>query len=209
MSQVNLLPPEVRQKIKLRRLTIGIGLAGSGVIALLILFWVAQGVTLQRVERETTAQEATNAELTTQVNDLQVYQDLEDQLTSRDTLVASALENEVSWSSVLRDVQLIIPDRIGLSSFTGSINEAGNAGEEEEVGIIGEMEFGGQSEGTLRLARWIARQTEVNGWANPWLSSATETEEFSNQYEFSSTVDLLTGATTPRGKGPTGTEAGA
>jgi len=206
VSQVNLLPPEVRQKIKLRRLTIGIGLAGAGVIAVLILFWVAQGVTLQRIERETTAQRATNAELQTQVDDLQVYQQLQDQLTSRKTLVASALQNEVSWSGILRDVQLIIPDRIGLSSFTGSISDPVSGGAEADIGIIGALEFSGQSEGTLRLARWIARQTEVNGWANPWLSNASESEPFSNIYEFSSTVDLLTGATTPRGQGPTGTE---
>ncbi len=209
MSQVNLLPPEVRQKIKLRRLTIGIGLAGAGVIGLLILFWVAQGVTLQRIERETTAQRATNAELTTQVEDLEVYRDLSNSLEARKTLVSTALLNEVSWSSVLRDVQLIIPDRIGLSSFGGSISEPSAGVEGEDIGIIGGLEFSGQSEGTLRLARWIARQTEVTGWANPWLSNASETEEFSNLYEFTSTVDLLSAATTPRGKGEPGTEGTA
>ena len=203
MSQVNLLPPEVRQRITTRRITIAIGIGGAAIIGLLILFWVVQGVKLQQVEDQIQAQELTNAALQGQVDELLPFQDLQTELDTFDARLSAALANEVSWSGVMRDVQLVIPDQMSVANLTGTSSTEAVPAEGGTSLIVGTITFNGESEGTLRLARWIARQNEIRGWENPWLSSANETGERTGRYTYNSSVDLMTDAVTPRGAGPT------
>lgn len=197
MSQVNLLPPEVLQKIKLRRLTVLIGAAGAVVLALLLLVYIGQRVNLASIESQIQAQLATNADLQGQVDELADFTDIQVQLDASDLLVSEALVNEVSWSGQLRDIQLVLPDKMYLTSFAGTSSPVATEA------FIGSLTYAGQSEGTLRLARWISRQGSVEGWANPWLGGASETGPFSAVYTFSSTADLTTAAATSRGQGAT------
>ncbi|MEX2420913.1 MAG: hypothetical protein WD670_03750, partial [Actinomycetota bacterium] len=169
MSQVNLLPPEVRQRITTRRLTIAIGVGGAAIVGLLILFWVVQGVRLQSVEDEITAQDATNAALQGQVDELLPFRELETELLAAEARLSSAMVNEVSWSGVMRDVQLVIPDQMAINDLSASSTDEGAPVEGGDAVVIGTISFAGDSEGTLRLARWVARQTEIRGWENPWV----------------------------------------
>ena len=203
MSQVNLLPPEVRQRITTRRITIAIGVAGAVIIGLLILFWVVQGVKLQQVEDQIQAQELTNGALQGQVDELLPFQDLQTELDIFDARLSAALANEVSWSGVMRDVQLVIPDQMSVANLTGTSSTEAVPAEGGTSLIVGTITFNGESEGTLRLARWIARQNEIRGWENPWLSSANETGERTGRYTYNSSVDLMSEAVTARGAGPT------
>ena len=46
MSQVNLLPPELRQRQQVRRQTTAVALAGVAALVLIVLFYLFQGVRL-------------------------------------------------------------------------------------------------------------------------------------------------------------------
>jgi Tfp pilus assembly protein PilN len=208
VSQVNLLPPEIRQRAKTRRLAFLIGIAGAVVIALLLLFWAAKSVSLQQTNQQIAVQKGVNAGLEGQIQELQPFQDLETQLETSQKLVATALAGEVSWSEALRDVQLIIPTDMALNSFTGSTSATSAAVTTTTAPgagptTVGNIAFDGNSVGTLRIARWLTRLVEVRGWANAWLTSATESGSRTNIYQFNTTVDLLPTALTARGQGAT------
>ena len=203
MSQVNLLPPEVRQRINTRRIAIGIAIGGAVIIGLLILFWVIQGFRLTQIQNEITAQEQTNASLQGQVDDLLQFQELQTELLAAQGRIDVALANEVSWSGVMRDVQLVIPDQMSISNLSTTTNPEPVPVDGGDALVVGTVSFSGESVGTLRLARWIARQNEIRGWENPWLSTASETGANTGRYTFSSTVDLMLDAITPRGAGTT------
>ena len=59
MSQVNLLPPEIRQRSKARQQVVAILLAGAAVVALLVVWFLILNVQLSQVNADLAAQEAT------------------------------------------------------------------------------------------------------------------------------------------------------
>lgn len=205
MSQVNLLPPEVLQKLKTRRLTILIAIAGAVIVGMLILLWVARGQSVRDLELSLRAQEAVNNQLRGQITDLGDATTLDAAVTESDLTVATALRGEISWWSQMRDVQLVIPDFVGLASFSGTSNPAGlDAVTPEGFAVMGGLAFSGSAAGPTgaeRVARWLGRSNSIVGWANPWLGSMTELGTYTGFYSFNSTVDLTVEALTARGQG--------
>ena len=204
MSQINLLPPEIRQQERLRRITFIVVLSGAVALALIGLFYVVQTMRLAGSQDELAAQQATNRLLEQQIAELQPYADLQSQLLAKQELVATVYANEVAWSGVLLDISRIIPDESYLSAFSGQVAASGTtigAPAEEPTSLIGNMSFQGTADGTETIASWLNRLDQVKGWVNAWVNSAQETAAFSRIYTFDSGVDLTSEATTPRAQG--------
>src|SRR5207302_2006088 len=80
------------------------------------------------------------------------------------TLLAQALANTVSWSGVLHDLSLVIPDQAWITSFTGSISAPSAVTAPGVVpapttgpALIGSIQFQGQALDTETLALWLTR----------------------------------------------------
>jgi Tfp pilus assembly protein PilN len=211
VSQVNLLPPEIRQRQATRRLTSVIVALGIGVLALIGVFYFMQTQNLSDVQSELEAQEARNAELTTEIDSLQQYATLQAELAAKEALVASLYVNEVSWSSALLDVSRVIPDASYLTNLTGQITASTSTvpgevpttptGGTPDTTLIGNMTFAGVADETETIASWLTRLEQVQGWVNAWVSSAQENQAFSRIYTFSNGIDLTQEAATERGQG--------
>ncbi len=207
MSQVNLLPPELRRKQIQRRMTTLIGAVGAVVVALLVLFYFFQGMQLSSAKDELAAQQGRNAELQGQIAELQPFADLQTELKTKQDLVDTLYLNEVSWASVLLDVSRVIPDDSYLTSLSGQI--AAPTGTVIGVdpttalpgGLIGNVTFAGVALQTDTIASWLTRLEQVRGWVNPWVNNAQENAEFSQIYSFDGGLDLTADAATPRGRG--------
>lgn len=204
MSTVNLLPPEVLQRIKTRRLTILIAGVGAVIVGLLIFFWAIQGAKVDELDLQIQAQNAANGELQGQITDLSDSETLQTDVETSETVVATALQGEISWWSQLHDVQLVIPDSVGLESLRGTSTGAGASPSGGFV-LTGSMDFTGNAgapTGAERVAGWLGRSNSIVGWANPWLAQMQEVGEYTGYYTFTSTVDLTQDALTARGQGP-------
>jgi Tfp pilus assembly protein PilN len=193
MTQVNLLPPELRQRQRTRRQTALVAVAGAVVLAGVLALWFLQGMRIADLDEQIDGQQAENARLQQQVNELQRFADLRADLEARRDVVSAALRGGVEWSSVMRDVSVVIPDRMWLTSVQASAAAAA-VGEEEgavAANLIGTITFQGESLDTDTLALWLTRLESVPGWVNPWLSSAQESQIDSTEvFTFSSSVDL-------------------
>lgn len=207
MTQVNLLPSELRAREATRRLTSVVVIVGVLVLGLVGLFYFFQVMNLSRARDDLAAQEGVNRQLQAQVNDLQRFQELQNQLEAKQALVDSVSVSEVSWSTVLVDISQVIPSDAYLTSLTGSIAGATatptptpTAG---GAALIGNISFTGVVRETDPLATWLTRLEQVDGWENAWMTSATEQAPFSRIYTFNSGVDLSVDATTGQGKGLT------
>jgi Tfp pilus assembly protein PilN len=210
VSQVNLLPPELRQRQTIRRRTGMVVAAGLVVLAVIGGFYYLQMTNLSHAKDDLAAQESINSGIQTKIGGLTQYADLQAQLLARKALVATVFANEVSWSSALIDVSQIIPANSYLSSLTGSLVAATGAAPGTAppttggVALIGAMSFSGLAKEADTVASWLTRLEQVKGWANPWATTFQENGPFSRIYSFDSGIDLTTEAETPRGRGETG-----
>jgi len=206
VSQVNLLPPELRQRQAERRLRTIVAGIGLGVIALLLAYYFLQSMRLSSTEEELAQQQQTNAQLQAQILELQPYADLQSELRDKEQLVDTVYLNEVSWAGVLLDVSRVIPEESYLTSLTGTISvptgtPVGLPVDVGTGGLIGNVTFAGVARETETIASWLTRLEQVRGWVNPWVNNAAETAPFTRVYAFAGGLDLTVEATTPRGRG--------
>jgi len=208
VSQVNLLPPELRERQAIRRTTSLVVAAGLAALALIGIFYFFQVQRLSQVQSDLEAQQSRNAQLESEIVSLREFAALQAELASKEALVAQIFVNEVSWSSALLDVSRVIPDTSYLTNLTGQITAtiAGEVvteptGGTPETTLVGNMTFAGVANQTETIATWITRLEQVQGWVNAWVNSAQEDAPGSRIYTFSNGLDLTQEAVTERGQG--------
>jgi Tfp pilus assembly protein PilN len=207
VSQVNLLPPELRQRQAIRRRTSFVVALGLAVLALIGVFYFLQTQRLAGAQDDLAAQEDVNAQLQAQIAELQPFADLQAELAAKQQLVATLFINEVSWSSALLDISRVIPDAQYLTNLTGQLSVATSGAatpippDAAETTLIGSMSFQGVALETGTIANWLTRLEQVEGWVNAWVASASEEAPFSRIFTFSSGLDLAGTAATERGQG--------
>jgi Tfp pilus assembly protein PilN len=205
MTRVNLLPPELRERAQTRRQTVLVGILGGVILTVIVFAYVLQGFTESRINRDLATQNATNAGLQQQVNELQHFATLRTQLQTEATLLSQALAGTVSWSGVLHDLSLVIPDRMWITSLTASITPpvavAPTVPTTPGQTLIGSLSFAGTALDSDTVALWLTRVEQVKGWVNAWVSNATASAVGTTPaFTFSSTVDLTAKAAVPGGQ---------
>ena len=123
MREINLLPPEAFQRLSARRTRARLVLVGIlylVLLALLTLLWQGR---VNSAEDLVTIQRAQNSTLEQRVLGLSDAQTLADEYDADVRLIQQALSIDMSWGRLLNDFARLIPDRIWLESFAGSISD--------------------------------------------------------------------------------------
>jgi Tfp pilus assembly protein PilN len=207
MSEVNLLPPDIRRRQQTRRTTLLVALLGVLVLAVIGFIYFLQVLNLSNAEDDLEAQQRVNADLQAQVAALNKFGEMQVELQERRQLVDLVFANEVAWSGVLLDVSRVIPNQAFISTLTGTLSvptgsaPTAPAAPGQTTGLVGRIDFAGQAFEVRTVAEWLTRLEQVEGWVNPWVTTATEQEAGNNRYDFSSGVDLSLAALTDRGSG--------
>jgi Tfp pilus assembly protein PilN len=204
MSQVNLLPPDILQGQRYRRLTLTVLTAGAIILALIVGFFVVQVGRLGSVNSDIAAKEQSNAQLQSQIDSLQKYDDLQVQAQQAQSQLDAAYAGEVSFSGMLMDLSRVIPSDAYLDTFAATITgppAAATGGTTTTTPLIGTMTTGGQAIGFDSLSIWLTRLELVKGWVNPWMPTITANPTVPNAFTFTTSVDLTQDVETPRGRG--------
>jgi Tfp pilus assembly protein PilN len=127
MTQVNLLPSDIREKQRVRRLTALVIMTVGACVALLFLVFVLQASRLSDAKGRLDNQVAVNGDLQNQINDLQEFQALRAEVEQHQALSDAALSGEILWSGVLRDVSMVIPGEMWLTGLTGTLTDTTGA----------------------------------------------------------------------------------
>jgi Tfp pilus assembly protein PilN len=206
MTQVNLLPPEVRERHKIRRQVGLVAVAGVAVLGLLVLLFLVQSRRLSSAQHDLEAQQGRNAALQGQISQLQQFAQLKQQLADREALVASLFQQQILWSSVLTDISDVIPSQMWLTSLSGTVSgapgpEGGASTPSTGTGeIVATVQFQGMAFDHPTVALWLTRLEEVTGWVNSWITQATksvDTTTGATSVNFSGSVDLTAAAASP------------
>jgi Tfp pilus assembly protein PilN len=211
MTQVNLLPSDVRERQRSRRLVAAV-IAGVGaVVALLFFVFVLQSARLSNAQQKLRAQQAVNTGLQNEIRDLQRFADLKQSLAAREAVTAAALNGQVAWSGVLRDISMVIPNQMWLTGVNATLADTsslpvpstGAQGPSTSLppAMAGSIQFQGTSSDFPTVAKWLTRLEQVKGWVNSWASSAVRSASDdpslpnANKVQFTASVDLTTEAT--------------
>jgi Tfp pilus assembly protein PilN len=196
--RVNLLPPELFERQRIRRRTVMVSVFGVLVLAAVGAFYALQVIRLGEVESDIQTQESENAALTQEIADLQDIAALQEEIAETRDLLGTLLADRVLWSGVLRDISLVIPPETWLTSLSGTVGAA--TGETTETGepvtttaggLVGQISFIGNAFDHRDVALWLSRLEDVRGFINPWLSnSAVVVIAETPAVTFTSSVDL-------------------
>lgn len=205
MSQVNLLPREILQRQRLRRLSYLIGVAAAVLVALIFLFYLVQVGTLGGVREDIDQQARTNQGIQAQIQTLQEFEDLRAEAQRKQELLDAAFAGEMSFSGVLTDVSRLIPGTAFLNEMSIQMTALAQPTEpavpETAPAFVGAISFGGVSTEYDTVADLLTRLERVEGWVNPWVQSAAESE--GTGVTFTTGVDLSEAVLTQRGRGVT------
>jgi Tfp pilus assembly protein PilN len=190
--RVNLLPGEIRERQRVRRR--GGAVAAVGVVALAALgaFYFLQQMRLNDLKQDLAAQQAENDRLRGEIAELQEFDQQQRELAASQDLLNTLLADEVRWSGVLRDISLVIPGQTWLTTLNGQITQTeGTVQPTEPSGLIGQISFNGFGLSHRAVALWLTRLEDVEGFANPWVSTSQKTEiGLQEVVQFTSTTDL-------------------
>jgi len=197
VSEVNLLPPDILAAQRQRRMAGVVALAGVGVIALIILFYLLQVGKVGGIRSDIERQERTNASLQKQIDDLRAFDELRARAQAKQELLNSVFADEISFSGLLMDISRVIPTNAALTSMTAASQEPAPTTGGNTL-LTGRIDVAGLALDYDTLASWLTRLERVRGWVNPWITSIADPE--TGPITYTSGVDLTTAVVTRRGR---------
>ncbi|MEX1264034.1 MAG: hypothetical protein WEE66_08895 [Actinomycetota bacterium] len=200
MSQVNLLPPDILQAQRYRRLTSLVFLGGIVLLVLVFGYYLLQANKLSGVNDEVAAKNASNASLQADIAEKQKFADLQAKAQEKQQLLAAAYAGEASFSALLMDFSRVIPSDAFVNSLALQVSEPVAPVEGATAGLVGTITGSGTAASIDSISVFLTRLEQVKGWVNPWIATVSENPELA-AYDYSLSVDLTDEVMTDRGKG--------
>lgn len=196
MKRINLLPPEERVKASRER-----GLLYAIVILLAVV--LALGLVYVKYMRDVSAKEdelaQVNAELAVtqqKVDALQPYAEIQSTRTDMTTTAKALYESGVSFSLILQELSLVIPDNVRLTAMTATVPDAMKAGAAVAAGTTTaastDITFTGETETHRDVAEFMTRLGLIPQFDDIILTTSTTSESTTGEGESATTVTVVT-----------------
>lgn len=207
LPRVNLLPPEIEERKKLRQIQFGLGIIVVAAIGGVVYFYqhAAGGVTEAQDRIDTAAQQQTA--LQSKLVSLRDVQQMASKVEAREAMLSRATATEIHWSTVLNDLSVNIPNNVWLTKL--QIQESatpGSALDRASVpATIGTMTFSGTAMKHNDVATWLEKVVGPADGSryvtNPFYTSSTEAFIGDKAVvNFDSTADVTSDALAPEQK---------
>ena len=196
MRTINLLPPEAAQRATARRKTLGVvalGIVYIALLALVALWWQGKATD---AENDRDAQLAANARIEAEIASLSSVRALRSTYDDGVERLNTALARDIAWGRLLNDLARIIPDRLWITSLTGTqqLNE-------ENPFLLGQVAVTGTAFDYPDASSWL-RVLDAEEWpalGGGWVSSTSRaTIGESPVVNFTSVASLLDAARSNR-----------
>lgn len=196
MRTINLLPPEAAQRATARRKTAGfvvIGVVYLALLALVALWWQSKATD---AEDDLDAQLAANAQIEAEVRSLSDVRNLRSTYEDSVERLDQALVSDIAWGRLLNDLARIIPDRIWVTSLSGTVEQ-----DEDNPFLLGQVAISGIAFDYPDASSWL-RVLDAEEWpalGGGWVSSTNRsTIGESPVVNFTSVASLLDAARSNR-----------
>ncbi len=168
------------------------GVAYVAVLGVLVLWWNGQ---VDDARRALDVQQSHNSTLEREIVAFSDAADLVVRYDSKADLVRSALSSDVDWGVILNDLARLVPPRLWVETFSGSVAP------ETIPGVVGQVGFSGVGFDFPDVSAWLRAldSQQFGGLTGTWVNTISQgvagTEEVVN---FTSTAALTTAALSNR-----------
>lgn len=212
LPRVNLLPPELAEVRRLRRIQVGLGGAVLGAVGIVALLYVAASGSVSGAQADLTAANATHSSLQSETAKYKDVTAVYARAAAAQAMLTKAMGEEVRYSQFLSDLSLTVPQSVWLKSVTFTQTPAGAVAAPGTATTpslatpgIGTVTFAGIGFKHDDVALWLESLASQKGYANPYFSSSTESLLGTRKtVTFSSTVTLTPAAYSGRYTKPAG-----
>jgi Tfp pilus assembly protein PilN len=209
MPRVNLLPPEIEQASKLRRLQVVLALALLAIAGLVVLLFLWAGNQVSSAEDELAIAETEGAALQAKVASFAEVPAVLAEVDAAEAALQTAMTPEVRFSYYLNDLSLGIPSSTRLTSLT-AINSAAAVQLDPSTVVpptqlgeptMGSITYTGMATDVDATAAWMISQMRQEGLTAPQVQMVAESSDPPADpplYTFESTVEMGLGAASER-----------
>jgi Tfp pilus assembly protein PilN len=177
---VNLLPPEIAETRRFRRIQLGLGGAVLGAVGIVALLYVAASSSVSSAQSDLDSANATNTSLTAQTVQYRDVTAVYARAAAAQAMLGQAMGEEVRYSQLLNDLSLSVPETVWLKNLTFSQTSTAAptgtpvAGAALTTTGIGTVTFTGIGFNHDDVAVWLESLASQKGYANPYFSNSTE-----------------------------------
>lgn len=191
LPRVNLLPPEIEEAARLRRLQVLLALLLLGLLGLVAMAFVWAGSQVSAAEGDLQDAQAEGATLQAEVDTYAEVPLVQGQVAATQSALVTAMTPEIRFSFLMNDMSLAIPSSSRLSNWTAINTDAAEqigavtgsaataptsdpalaAAEAESMGTV---TFEGKSNSLDGVASWLQSLAAQDSYIAPSLASAVK-----------------------------------
>lgn len=210
LPRVNLLPLEIGERVRFRRIQYGLGLGVLGALGVAVLLYALASGSVADANDELTASTTTGSELQAETAKFSEVKAVYAQAAAAEAQLTLAMGQEVRYSQLLNDLSLSVPENVWVKNITynqadaAAVPVAGAPLPGAEPGI-GTVTFDGVGFSHDDVATWLDSLATQKSYADPYFSNSTETLIGTRTaVEFNSTTTLTPAALSGRYTAPQG-----
>jgi Tfp pilus assembly protein PilN len=200
MRTINLIPQEGKKQSESRQKLLLLVALGLIYILLLGVITVWRQGAVEDAEAEVRRQQQINQELLLEVNSLAGAEELSQEFAESVATLGAALINDVSWGRLINDLGRLIPDRVWVTSYSGSVNRPDPTAT-EGFDRVGDLAFSGIAFSPPDVAAWlrVLDSDRYPGVVGTWATGLTQSSiGEAETINFGSTTNLTTEALSTR-----------
>lgn len=206
LPRVNLLPPEIAEAARLRKVKAGLGAVVVGAVAVVGLLYVQATGAVNHAQDQLSAAQAQTQQINSETAKYSDVPRVYAQVAAAQSQLEQAMGQEVRWSYYLNDLSLTIPPHVWLTQLQVTTNGATTASPAGSGGTtslttpgIGSVKFSGVAYAHNDVAAWLDALAKQKGYADAYFSKSEEDDKLSRPtVKFDSTVTVTSDALSGR-----------
>lgn len=185
LPRVNLLPPEIEERRRFRKVQTGLGAGVVAALAAVGALTVLAAGQVGDAQDDLSATKAEGTRLQAQTNEYADVPKVVAQLEAAEAQLGLAMGKEIRWSYFLNDISLSVPGKVWLTSMTvaqdvdsAAADAVGNptvpgSGTYLEPGL-GSVTFAGSGYAHNDVAAWLDALAKQKGLTQPYFTSSSK-----------------------------------
>jgi Tfp pilus assembly protein PilN len=182
LPRVNLLPPEIAETARMRRIQVGLGGAVVAAVGVVALLYVGASSSVSGAQGDLDSANAKNRSLQAETVKYRDVTAVYARASAAQAMLTQAMGEEVRYSRLLNDLSLSVPENVWLKNVTftqapplgaAPATAAGAASPLTAAGI-GTVTFTGIAFNHDDVAVWLESLASQKGYANPYFTNSVE-----------------------------------